>query len=125
MSQEYYTAAVSSGAGRLHLVRFHILPLLRERFVSLFVTETISTLSLLGQLAIFSVFMGGTIRTFSPMTHHSRVHDWAGLVGQARFNIFSDPWILLGPLGGYILLLLSLHFIHEGMQIMVQKNLRN
>jgi len=124
MKMEYFTAAKSSGAGRVHLIFHHIIPMIKERMTVLFITETIGTLSILGQLAIFGIFLGGTIRTFSPTIDSTRVHDWAGLTGQARFHIFSDQWILISPLIAYITILLSLHLINEGLQIQFQKTYR-
>lgn len=124
MKKEYYVAAEAAGAGPIYLIRHHILPFMKERLVTLFISEMIATLNIIGQLGIFGVFLAGTVVTFSPRTQHSRVHDWAGLIGQARFNIFNDHWILLGPLGGYILLLIALYLISEGLQIQFRKAYR-
>lgn len=122
--KEFYTAAVCSGAGKLYLLRHHILPFLKEKILTLFVTEIISVLNVLGQMGIFGIFLGATVMTFDPPTYNSRLHEWAGLVGQARFYIYNEQWILLGPLGAYILFLVSLYFIHEGLGKMFRKNYR-
>jgi len=116
MGQEYFMAAQAAGASGPYLIRHHLIPFLKERLVILFVTETTLTLNTLGQMGIFSVFLGGTIETFDPRTFNSRVHEWAGLVGQSRFNIFSDQWILLGPLTAYIVTVLGLFLLSEGLQ---------
>jgi len=122
--REFFTAAKASGAGNFHLARHHILPFMKERLLTLFISEVISTLNTIGQMGIFGIFLGATVMTFSPLIYNSRLHEWAGLVGQARFYIYNDQWILLGPLAAYVLMLLSLYLILEGLKIKFQKNYR-
>jgi len=114
--KEYYTAARTSGAGNAYLVLHHIFPFITERLLSLFLGEMISVLNTIGQMGIFGVFIGGTIKTFDPVILNSRLHEWSGLVGQARFYIYSEQWILFGPLAAYVMFLLSLYLIHEGVK---------
>ena len=116
MEQEFFMAAQAAGASAPYLIRHHLMPFLKERLVILFVTETTLTLNTIGQMGIFSVFLGGTIETFDPRTFNSRLHEWAGLVGQSRFNIFSNQWILLPPLTAYIITVLGLFLLSEGLQ---------
>ena len=123
-NKEYFTAARASGAGNPYLIYHHILPFLKERLLILFVSEIISVLNTIGQMGIFGVFLGASVMTFSPLSFHSRLHEWAGLVGQARFYIYNDQWILFAPLGAYVFFLLSLYFILEGMKISFQKTYR-
>jgi peptide/nickel transport system permease protein len=116
MEQEYFTAALAAGASGPYLIRHHLMPFLKERLVILFVTETTLTLNTIGQMGIFSIFLGGTVESFNPPTLNSRLHEWAGLVGQSRFNIFSNQWILLPPLAAYIITVLGLFLLSEGLQ---------
>ncbi len=123
-SKEFFTAARASGAGNIYLVTHHILPFLKERLLTLFIGEMISVLNTIGQMGIFGVFLGVTVMTFDPPTYNSRLHEWAGLVGQARFYIYNDQWILFGPLGAYIIFLTSLYMIHEGLKFNFRKTYR-
>ena len=123
-AKEFYLAAKASGAGRLYLTAHHILPFLKERILTLLISEMISVLNILGQMGIFGIFLGATVMTFDPPTYNSRLHEWAGLVGQARFYIFNNQWILFSPLFAYIIFLLSLYFIHEGLKLMFRQTYR-
>jgi len=112
---EYVEAARSLGVGSLRILRRHIFPHLRADCLSLFVTEMIHALNLIGQLGIFYIFLGGTILTESPPLLHSVTHEWAGLVGQLRTKISSDPWLLFIPLSAYVLVLMSFQLISQGL----------
>lgn len=113
---EHVEAARSLGAGSLRILRCHIFPQLRADFLSLFVTELIHILNLIGQLGIFYIFLGGTIFTNSPPLLHSVTNEWAGLVGQLRTKISSDPWLLFIPLSAYLVVLMSFQFISQGLE---------
>ncbi len=114
--REYYIAAEASGAGKWHLIINHIFPFMKERLLTLLISEIIAVLNTIGQMGIFGVFLGATVKTFSPAMLNSRLFDWAGLVGQARFYIYSEQWILFGPLAAYILYLVALYLILEGIK---------
>ena len=122
--KEYYLAAKASGAGKAYLLFHHIFPFIKERLLSLFLGEMIAVLNTIGQMGIFGVFLGATVKTFSPPLLHSRLFEWAGLVGQARFHIYSEQWILLGPLAAYVIFLLSLYLIMEGIKQNYRKTFR-
>lgn len=122
--KEFYTAAKISGASRLYLTTHHILPFLKERLLSLFINEMISVLNTIGQMGIFNVFLGATVLTWGPPIFSSRLNEWAGLVGQARYYIYNEQWILAGPLAAYVLFLLSLYFLLEGLKRHYRKTYR-
>jgi len=123
-SREFFEAAHVSGAGKFHLIIHHMLPFLKDRLLTLFISEIISVLNIIGQMGIFGVFLGATVKTFDPPILNSRLHEWAGLVGQARFYIYNYQWILLGPLAVYLFYLLSLYFLLEGIKEYFRKTYR-
>lgn len=115
--KEYVQAARSVGVGRTGIFFRHILPQLREFLALNFLRESISTLNLIGQLGIFELYLGGTRATRAPLLFHSMTHEWAGLVGAYRGKVYSlDWWIIAFPLGGYVLLLISLYLIYRGLE---------
>lgn len=112
----YVLAARSLGAGRWRLAFRHVLPALYERLLLLFVTEIIAVLTLMGQLGMFDIFVGGTVVEFDPPVYHSRTHEWAGLIGQYRDHVFGRFWIFLAPLGAYVFAVASFHLLAHGLE---------
>ena len=109
LRKEYVEAARSIGVGRRRIFLRHLLPNLRQEFATLFLFETITVLLVMGQLGIFDVFIGGTHYTPSPPLYHSMVHEWAGLLGQYRNELFTlEWWVALWPLAGYALFIAAL-----------------
>ena len=114
--EEFVLAARTIGAGKWRLAFRHILPTLKESMVIMVIHEAIAVLNILGQLGIFNMFLGGTIYTSNPMLFHSRTHEWAGLVGQAKIYVSSSQWILIFPLLAFMLALVSLYFLSRGLE---------
>ncbi|MFO7850810.1 MAG: hypothetical protein R6V67_12720 [Spirochaetia bacterium] len=120
--EEFVTAARSLGAGPIRRFFVHILPHLWERLLLLFSRETVAVLTLIGQLGVFNIFIGGTIFTPAPPLYHSVSHEWAGLLGQYRNYIPGGTWwVGLFPLIGFMLLLLAFYLTSRGLQKRIQK----
>ena len=122
--KEFYVAAEASGAGRIYLITHHILPFIKERLLTMFISEMMAVLNTIGQMGIFGVFLGATVVNYDPLSYNSRLHEWAGLVGQARFYIYNEQWILISPLTAYVIFLLSLYLILEGLKMKFRKTYR-
>jgi peptide/nickel transport system permease protein len=112
----FVLASRAVGASRWKLVRSHVFPHLKESLMILTVNEVILTLTLFGQLAIFNVFIGGTIMNVDPVEYISRTNEWAGLIGAARNGIYVYQWILLIPLTAYVTLIVGFYFISKGLE---------
>ncbi|WP_274363119.1 ABC transporter permease [Paenibacillus thermotolerans] len=112
----FILASKSIGAGRFRIICTHIFPHLKEGFLILIVNEVILTLSLLGQLAIFDLFIGGTVMSYDTNKYFSRTYEWAGLIGAARNGFLVHPWILFVPLTAYGILLVGFYFISKGLE---------
>lgn len=80
------------------------------------VNEAIQVLNLIGQLAIFNLFFGGTEMQVSPTIYLSITNEWAGLIGQSRLTLYSAKWIIGFPLLGYLLFLFSLYLVSNGLK---------
>ncbi len=115
--RDYFEAGVAVGAGKGRLIRYYLLPFLKETFLVLFSQETTAVLTLIGQLGVFHIFIGGTRMHINPMEYHSITHEWAGLVGQYRSRIQGDSWwVIWVPLAGYLLVLLAFFLITRGLE---------
>ncbi|MHA6482725.1 ABC transporter permease [Paenibacillus sp. strain BS8-2] len=114
--RQFVTASQSLGAGGGGIIRKHLLPHLKESFLILIVQEIILVLTLFGQLALFQIFVGGTIKYYSPSEFHSRTNEWGGLIGQARGNFQVYEWIFYSPLVAYVLLIVGFHLLSKGLE---------
>ncbi|MBO7743482.1 ABC transporter permease subunit [Paenibacillus sp. MWE-103] len=114
----FILSARSIGAGRWRIVRTHLLPHLQESLLILFVQEIVLILGLFGQLAIFNLFVGGTLvyKDLVYPEYASRTNEWSGLIGQSRGNLYIYPWVLFFPLLAYIAYILGLHMIALGIE---------
>lgn len=113
---EHVTAAVALGAGRSRIAVKHILPLLREDIVVLLAHEVVVVLTLLGQLAIFDMFLGGTVRWVDPLTYVPLTHEWAGLIGYARPDVQVYQWILGAPLAAFLFAVFAFQILTTGLE---------
>ena len=108
MGEPFIEAARSCGGRRSWILSQHILPHLTEEIVSVFARETVSVLTLIGQLGIFSIFIGGTRMTPDPLELTSITHEWGGLIGRYMGKLgTSHSWLILYPLAAYLLLFIS------------------
>lgn len=123
MKNEYISAARILGANPFQILRKHILPHLKESLVTIFVTEITLVLTLLGQLGLFYIFIGGTLVYPYPTEYHSVTNEWAGLIGQYRINMYTNEWILLTPLVAYLLLIFSFQLLSEGLRSHYRKKM--
>ncbi|WP_027088124.1 ABC transporter permease [Cohnella panacarvi] len=122
--KQFVLSAKALGASPWAIVRRHIYPSMKENVVILFVQEAVLVLGLFGQLAIFNIFVGGTIRyldPFLPPIYMSRSNEWSGLIGQARNMFYVYQWILLVPLIGYVLYIVGFHLISVGLEKQYKK----
>jgi peptide/nickel transport system permease protein len=114
---QYVLASVALGAGRNQIIFRHILPHLKEQIALIFVMEIIATMTLMGLLGMFDLFVGGTIMTFDPVITHSVTHEWAGLLGSYRSFLYTSyTWIYLAPLGAFMLVIASFSLLAKGLR---------
>lgn len=125
MSKEFISAARILGSNFLRMMWKHIFPHLKETVITLFVTEIVLVLTLFGQLGIFDIFIGGTLKYLYPVEYHSITNEWAGLIGQMRGNIYSKQWIILAPMSAYLLLIISFQLLSSGLNEYYKKKLHN
>ena len=114
----YITASSALGAGSIRIAIKHLLPHLQGTFMVMLLKEIILVLSLMGQLGIFNIFIGGTIlRLGGPPVYVSITRDWAGLIGQWRSFIFDYQWILFYPLLAFVLLIFAFYMLLRGIEL--------
>lgn len=123
--EPFMESGVVVGAGKLRLTFSYVLPFLKESLLLFFSQETVTVLTLAGQLGVFNLFIGGTRLTYSPMQYHSMTHEWAGLVGQYRTLLQGSSWWVLGfPLLGYLFMLFSFYLLSLGLERVLHAHYR-
>lgn len=116
-NEPFILSAIALGAGKARVIFRHIFPQLKEHVIVLFVHEMVAVLTLMGQLGIFSIFVGGTLMELDPPLFHSKTNEWAGLIGQYRSFLYSDSkWIFYIPLAAYLFAVASFALLARGLQ---------
>jgi len=110
------------GAGRNRIIWVHIFPLLKESLLVTFILEIVYVITLMGQLALVNIFIGGTTVRFDPLIYLSVTKELAGLVGQARGNIYGNTHILIVPLIVLLFTTFSFSLLANGLKNRFQAN---
>ncbi len=113
---QHVLAAVALGANRRRVALKHILPQLREDLLLLFSGEVVLVLVLIGQLAVFDLFFGGTVLAFDPILLTPRVPEWASMIGASRSSIQAHQWLVLAPLGAFLFAVLAFQLVASGLE---------
>lgn len=114
---QYVLAAVSLGAGREQIIFRHILPQLKEQVMIILATEMVATMTLMGLLGMFDLFVGGTNMTLDPVIYSPVTYEWAGLLGASRGFVSSPAiWIFLTPLAAYVAAITSFSLLAKGLR---------
>ncbi|WP_330948980.1 ABC transporter permease [Virgibacillus sp. MG-45] len=120
----FITASASLGASKLQIAVKHIFPHLKGTMLVMFLKEIVLSLSLLGQLGIFNLFLGGTIlRLGGPPVYISVSREWTGLIGQWRAFIFDYQWILMFPMLSFLFVVFSFYMLLRGVELQQKSNL--
>lgn len=118
----YIEASKTLGASRNRMVWFHIFPQMKESLLVMFILEVVYVITIMGQLALMNLFVGGTRQTFDPIIYNSITKELAGLVGQARGNVYGTFHVLLIPLAVLLFITISLGLLANGLKNRFQSN---
>ncbi|MEB6550679.1 ABC transporter permease subunit [Heyndrickxia sporothermodurans] len=112
----FIEAAITTGSSKWKIIKRHIIPHLIEDIVILFVLEIVTAITVMGQLALFNIFIGGTKLETSPTLYHSITKEWAGLVGQARDHLWGNQFVLFIPLVCLLFAIVSFQLLAVGLK---------
>ncbi|BCB03999.1 ABC transporter permease subunit [Bacillus sp. KH172YL63] len=120
MRKEFMDSVQVLGGNRRHILRKHILPILKPQLVIIFLREIIQVLVLLAHLGILGIFFGGgTMREdlFENMVFVSLSNEWSGIIGNNfRFLFTTYWWIAFSPIFFLTLTVLAFKLMLEGYQ---------
>ncbi|WP_409296747.1 ABC transporter permease subunit [Peribacillus sp. SCS-26] len=118
---DFMDSARVLGGSPLHIARTHLLPHLLPRLVILGGRQLVQVLTLMLHLAIFNIFIGGTI-IHSGQAHdqfnlyYSTTSEWAGLIGSRYRDLMVEPLIVFFPVLAYSLLILIVNLAVKGLE---------
>lgn len=118
----YIEAGKVLGASRNRIIWKHIFPLMKESLLVTFILEIVYVITIMGQLALMNIFIGGTIVRFDPLIYLSVTKEISGLVGQARGNIYGNTHILIVPLIVLLFTTISFSLLANGLKNRFQSN---
>lgn len=118
----FVEAARTLGASRNRIIWQHIFPQMKESLTVMFILEIVYVITIMGQLALVNIFVGGTKMTFDPLLYFSMTNELAGLVGQARGNIYGTYHVLTVPLTVLLITTLSFSLLANGLKNRFQSN---
>ncbi|WP_141433297.1 ABC transporter permease subunit [Bacillus sp. 03113] len=121
-SSMYVESAKALGASKHRIIWKHIFPQIKESLLIMFVLEIVYVMTMMGQLALINIFIGGTRMVYDPILYHSITNELAGLVGQARQNIYGNTYILMIPLTILLFTTVSFTLLANGLKNRFQSN---
>ncbi|WP_442594455.1 ABC transporter permease subunit [Neobacillus sp. D3-1R] len=118
----FIEAARALGASRHRLIWKHIFPQMKESLLVMFILEIVYVITIMGQLALMNIFVGGTIVRQDPVIYLSITKEISGLVGSARGNIYGSQYILQIPLVILLFITISFSLLANGLKNRYQSN---
>jgi ABC-type dipeptide/oligopeptide/nickel transport system permease subunit len=118
----YIEAARVLGANRHRIIWKHIFPQMKESLLIMFILEIVYVITIMGQLALMNIFIGGTIVRYDPTIYLSITKELSGLVGSSRGNVYGSIYILYIPLFLLLLTTGSFSLLANGLKNRFQSN---
>ncbi|MDN3017193.1 DUF4352 domain-containing protein [Paenibacillus sp. BSR1-1] len=109
------------GANKFHIIKRHLMPYFKSYGVLFTIQQLLSTLQLTMHLGIFGYFLGGqTVGGIfgydDPPKPASLSNEWAGLIGQNLNDFIQAPWIIFGPIFGFLFVILIVNMMKKELE---------
>lgn len=126
---EFIISARILGGSRLHILKKHIFPHLWPRLLIQFGQDVVQVLILLIHLGLFHLLFGGTVEiepgaSNRMTTYLSLSSEWSGMIGNAFEHLNHWPWLFLGPIIAFTLVILAFNLMIKGMEDVFSGQLR-
>src|SRR5699024_3975397 len=119
LSYEFIKNAQELGGSRWHIFWRHVLAHISARTTILVGQQFIQVLIMFMHLGIFSLFCGGSDRTFGVVQAPPRSisYEWSGLLGSTTHALSSgNYWLIAWVLLGFMLSIFAMQFIIYGVK---------
>ncbi|MBP2017283.1 peptide/nickel transport system permease protein [Symbiobacterium terraclitae] len=119
MIMPHVEAARALGATPGRILLRHVLPLMRADLAVMISSEMAWVLLLMGQLAVFGIYVGGTVavRGDGWVRIIEYLPEWGQMLGANRYNILGTPWIPFYPGLALGLSAAAFHLLAEGFRL--------
>ena len=119
-SEEFMEAAMVLGGGKLHKLRKHIFPHLKENLFIILIQQYVQVLVVLAHLGVLNIFFGGTFQDAEDNVY-SVSYEWSGLIGSYYENLTAYPWLPLVPILFFSLTIISAQMMLNGFITVVEQ----
>ena len=116
LEQPFVEAVRAAGASRGWILRYHVLPFIAADFVEAIPVQALSVAAMVGKLGVVKLFIGGTVRNFSPIIETSARSEWLGLLGNYLDSMYTAPWLVVAPFAGWLLILTCTRLLAAGLK---------
>lgn len=117
----YIEAAVAVGASPPRLIRRHIVPVISADLLVMLASETAWVLLMMGQLAVFGIYVGGFAAlpglTGEPTRISEYWPEWGQMFGRTRHAILQRAWLPLLPGMALALTAACFQLLAEGLRL--------
>lgn len=117
MKKDFVISAQTLGASKFFMIRKHILPLMKEKFVIMFGQQVVQVLLILSHLGLMKLFFGGTFVSYDPMFADPPTTlsmEWSGLIGDAQRYMKTAIWIPFTPILFFAISIYAVNLMTEG-----------
>ncbi len=124
----YMEAAVATGLSELQMVVRHALPNLLPMLLVIIALEMGAVLLLLAELGFLGIFIGGGSRFIMDPVFGGQpqvlvpVPEWGGLVAKGTGSIRSNPHLVIFPAMAFVVAIVGLNFLGEGLRQLLQRS---
>jgi len=115
----YIEAAVGIGLTDVQIIWRHLVPNLLPLLVVSAALEASNVLLTMAELGFLGMSFGGELPVaYTPMQAASVfvIPEWGGLLAGTRFYLFSYSWLALVPAGAFLLSILGLNLLADGLR---------
>jgi len=122
-SEEFVEGAVALGATGWRIFWIHLMPHLWPTLLNMVVAEMGRSLLVIAQLGLFGIFVGGGLWEYD-VNENGReiwyravgVPEWGTMLADARFMIYTAPWIPLPPAFAFFFGVVGFNLLSQGLE---------
>ncbi|PLS00986.1 peptide ABC transporter permease [Neobacillus cucumis] len=118
-NETFIEASKILGSNKPYIFFKHIIPHVYEKWILLFGQQFIQSLQLLAHLGFMELFFGGTYVPYGAAADeppHSVSYEWSGVIGGNISYLYTDSWIILVPIGFFIVTAVSVALINDSIK---------